>query len=134
MLSDRPRRILVVDDDVFIREISSAVLMAHGYEVDTAEDGEHGWSTLVEAKGSGSDGYDLLITDNKMPKLSGIGLIEKLRSVCMNLPVILASGDLPANLESLHLAAIMIKPFPPSVLLQTTKKVLQPDPPLVFPT
>src|ERR1700744_3146869 len=119
MPSDRPRRILVVDDDVFIREISSAVLTAQGYEVDTAEDGEHGWSTLVRANGPDSDGYDLLITDNKMPKLSGIGLIQKLRSVCMNLPVILASGNLPADLESLRLAAIMIKPFPPSVLVQT---------------
>jgi YesN/AraC family two-component response regulator len=63
--------------------------------VDTAEDGEFGWEAL-QAKN-----YDLLITDNNMPKVSGLELVKKLRSARMALPVILASGAMPEELNRL---------------------------------
>jgi DNA-binding response OmpR family regulator len=127
MAHNRPKRILVVDDDAYIRQISSSALLAEGYLVDTAEDGEHGWNTLMNFKGSHPPGYDLLITDNKMPRLSGVELIKKVRSTAMELPVILASGTLPANLESLDLAAVMLKPFFASALIEATQTILEAD-------
>src|SRR5689334_19643597 len=61
-------RILVVDDELGIRQVSAAVLGCSGYDVDTAEDGEAGWNALQ------TKNYDLLITDNNMPKLTGVEL------------------------------------------------------------
>lgn len=114
-------RILLVDDDTDIRLLGADLLFHSGYQVDTAVDGESGWEAL-QAKN-----YDLLITDNKMPKVSGIELVMKLRSARMALPVILASGAIPEELNrlpSLQLAAKLWKPFTPDELLETVKQVL----------
>jgi DNA-binding response OmpR family regulator len=117
-----PNRILLVDDDVTVRELSAKVLIRCGYEVDTAEDGEDGWNALHATS------YDLLITDHKMPRLSGVDLVKKLRSARIHLPVVLASAVLPAEELNqnpwLHLAAILLKPFTVGELLETVKAVL----------
>jgi two-component system, OmpR family, response regulator len=116
-------RILLVDDDNDNRTLMAEVLSRFGYQVDIAADGETGWQA-IHAESFTDDGYDLLITDNQMPKLSGIGLIKKVRSARMNLPVILASGTAPPGAESLRLAAILPKPFTPDELVQTVKRAL----------
>src|ERR1035437_5060664 len=81
-----PNRILVVDDDVDLRKLNTQVLVLSGYQVNAAEDGEAAWEYLK------ANSCDLLITDNRMPRLSGRELVKKLRSANMILPVILASG------------------------------------------
>jgi two-component system alkaline phosphatase synthesis response regulator PhoP len=114
-------RILLVDDDIDIRLLSADLLFHSGYQVDTAGDGESGWEALQTRN------YDLLITDNQMPKVSGLELVKKLRSARMALPVILASGAMPEDLNRLpwlHLAAKLWKPFTPDELLGTVKRVL----------
>jgi len=80
---------LVVDDDESVRAVSVRVLQLAGYKVDTASDGEAGWEALRR------DVFHLLITDNCMPRLSGLELIVRLRAAGMALPVIFASGTLP---------------------------------------
>lgn len=117
------QRILVVEDEGAIRQIYSEALIRSGYQVDAAEDGEAGCNAL-NAASLDANGYDLLITDNRMPKLSGVELIQKLRSAHVEVPVILASGALPANADGLHLAAILPKPFSQDQLLQTVRQVL----------
>ena len=116
-------RILVVDDDISIRELSVAVLIPSGYQVDTAEDGAAGWEALH------ANSYDLLITDHNMPKISGVELVNKLRSARMTLPVVLASGAVPTEElnrnPTLQLAATLLKPFSPDQLLGTVKQVLR---------
>lgn len=118
-----PHRILVVDDDLCIRQLSADVLIRSGYEVDIAEDGEAGWQAL-QAKN-----YDLLITDNNMPKVSGVELIKKLRAEDITLPIIMASGAIPMEELNRHqwlqLAATLLKPFTIEELLGTVKKVLR---------
>jgi CheY-like chemotaxis protein len=123
------QRILMVEDDLDILQLCSEVLIASGYQVDTAEDGEAGWRMLQPVRHD-PDSYNLLITDNIMPKLSGIELIKKLRSARMTLPVILASGTAPISTECLHLAeslqlaSILPKPFSRGKLVQMVKEVL----------
>src|ERR1019366_5162871 len=85
------RRILVVDDEPDIRRINAMVLHRAGYHVDTAEDGASGWSELKPSR------YDVLITDNTMPRVTGLELIKKLRSEEMPLTGILPSGAAPAG-------------------------------------
>ena len=121
--ADPPHRILVVDDESDIRQLSSAVLISSGYKVDAAEDGEAGWEALH------ANSYDLLITDNNMPKVTGVELVKKLRSARMALPVILASGLMPAEELNRHpwlqIHATLLKPFTGDELLGTVKQVLR---------
>ena len=70
-------RILVVDDEPLIRELCTELLDDPGYEVDTAENGAVAWDALQ------MKGYDLLITDNEMPQVSGIELVKKLQAAQM---------------------------------------------------
>src|SRR6185312_14851566 len=115
-------RILVVDDDVVIRKLNAEVLNRSGYEVDTAEDGAAGWETLL------ANNYDLMITDNNMPKMTGIELLKKLRSAHKGLPVITATGTLPtqelAQNPWLEPVATLLKPYRADRLLETVKDVL----------
>ena len=115
-------RILVVDDERVIREILAEFLSLEGFSVHTVEDGE---KALTELR---LKPYDLLITDNNMPTLSGVELVKKVRSARMTLPVILASGRLPTEeLDRnpwLQLAATLIKPFSSGQLLETVRQVL----------
>lgn len=118
-----PKRILLVDDDTDLRQIFAELLARSGYRVDTAEDGEAGWKKL-DAPGYAPDGYDLLITDNQMPNLTGIELIRRLRPGRPALPVILASGTAPAYDEALQPGVLLRKPFTYDRLLQTVNKLL----------
>ena len=119
-----PQRILVVDDDADIRLLNCEVLIRSGYQVDTAEDGAAGWK-MLHAVCSSPASYDLLITDNNMPKISGVELVKKLRAARMALPVILASSAVPPDAESLQLVAMLLKHFCPDQLVQTVKQALQ---------
>jgi len=83
-------RILAVDDDIYIREIMVRTLSHLGYEnVDTAYDGADAWKTLNRVS------YSLVITDHKMPRVTGLELITRMRCGGMSQPVILISGTMP---------------------------------------
>ena len=112
------RRILVVEDDDDLRRLNAEALTGSGYHVEAAVDGVQGWEALNASP------YDLLITDNNMPNLTGIQLIKKLNDACMAVPVILASGVPLAEESELRLAARLPKPFTLDELLGTVKKVL----------
>jgi CheY-like chemotaxis protein len=96
---------------------NAEALRCFGYQTDTAEDGAAGWEKLH------SHSYDLLITDNRMPKVSGFELVKKVRSAHMILPVILASRTLPTEeLDRnpwLQPVATLVKPFANGPLLET---------------
>ena len=118
-----PHRILVVEDDSTIRRLNTQILLRSGYEVDDVEDGAVAWDALQLNR------YDLIITDHKMPRMSGVELIEKLRAARMALPVIMATGMLPkeefARNPSLEPDATLIKPYTIYELLEKVQEVLR---------
>jgi CheY-like chemotaxis protein len=118
-------RILVVDDNSDVRQLTVDVLAGSGYDVDAAQDGAAGWEA-IQARG-----YDLIITDNQMPRMTGIEMIEKLRSACIISRVIMATGHLPvfefARKPWLKPDAALQRPFSNDELLATVKKVLHTD-------
>ena len=119
----RYTRILLVDDELYARELNAGALIRFGYNVDTAKDGADAWKALNDVS------YDLLITDNRMPRVTGLELIKKLRSEDMTLPIILASGTVPREELKRHpwlqLDAMLSKPFSIAELLNTVKEVLR---------
>jgi anti-anti-sigma factor len=120
----RRDRILVVDDNPDILQFCADALTDSGYRVDTAEDGSAGWNVLH----ANSSNYNLLITDNTMPKISGIELVRILRNAHMDIPVILASSEFPAEMSrnpALELAATLLKPYTIEELVRTVEKTLK---------
>lgn len=109
LASNHPQHVLVLDDDIATRRITALFLARSGYAVDTADDGEQGWDALQ------STPYHLLVTDNDMPHLTGMKLVERLRFAGLTLPVIVASGSLELreaqDYPQLALAAVLHKPF-----------------------
>jgi CheY-like chemotaxis protein len=117
-----PCRILVVEDDSIIRQLNEEWLTGEGYRVDVVPDGEAGWEALQ------LHDYDLMITDNSMPKMTGLELITKLHSTGLSLPVILASGGLSHKelkwSQGLQPAVILAKPYSKILLLNAVSGVL----------
>src|SRR6266705_3557327 len=116
------RRILIAEDDELIRQIISDFLLNEGYVVNAVADGEQAWEALRR------DDYDLLVTDNSMPRLTGIKLIERIRKEGMSLPVIVASSAFFAwdvrEYPHLQIAAVLPKPFGELEFLDTVRNVL----------
>lgn len=114
--------VLVVDDDDATRQLTVELLASSGYEIEIAKDGAAAWKELLEKD------YDLVLTDNKMPNMTGIEMIEMLRSARMAVPVIMATGNLPvsefASKPWLTPDATLQRPFSNKELLDTVKKVL----------
>ena len=123
--TNSPNRILVVNDDGDARQLSVEVLADSGYDVEAVKDGDAGWEALQ------ANTYDLVITDNKMPKMTGIEMIEKLRSAGLAVPVIMASGYLPtdefARKPWLKPDVALQRPYSNDDLLEAVKKVLRTD-------
>jgi len=116
------RRILVVDDDHDTRQLSVDVLVEAGYNVESARDGAAGWEEIQVRH------YDLIVTDNHMPRMTGIEMIAKLRSAFMTVPVVMATGALPTNVIVLNPwlkpDASLQRPFSNDDLLAVVKKIL----------
>ena len=117
------QRILVVEDDSQVRRVNAEVLIYSGYHVDAVENGAAAWDALQ------LNNYDLVVTDNHMPRLTGVELIQKIQDARMDLPVIMATGALPeeefARSPWLQPSIILLKPYSFDDLLASVKEVLR---------
>ena len=82
-------RILIVDDQKFVRNLLRESLEKLGHEAYVSPDGEHALETL-----QGREEFDLLITDMVMPKMNGHQLIDAVRKQeeLADIPIIIMSG------------------------------------------
>jgi len=69
-----PKRILVVEDDQFLKELYADVLKAENYSVDSAADGQEGLAKIKIG------GYDLILLDIIMPKLDGLEVMRQMQT------------------------------------------------------
>ena len=120
--SSPTHRILVVEDDQDILQLNTAVLSQAGYLVETAANGAIAWDLLQ------LETFDLLVTDNEMPGMTGVELLKKLRADRMVLPIIMATGAEPreefARDPWLRPAATLLKPYTLDELLGVVGVVL----------
>jgi two-component system, chemotaxis family, sensor histidine kinase and response regulator WspE len=68
-----PKRVLVVDDSITVRELERQLLESRGYVVDTAVDGLDGWNAIRTAH------YDLVVSDVDMPRMDGIQFVRHIK-------------------------------------------------------
>jgi len=116
--------ILLVEDDVEVREVIRRVLARAGYEIATAAGGDEALRRGAELRGR----LQLLVTDIVMPGMSGPQLHRMLGRQCPGLRVLYISGhtheESVRNLEIPPEAAFLQKPFSPDVLLRRIREVL----------
>ncbi len=114
--------ILVVDDEVNYLTVMETLLGEAGYEVLTSASAPEAIKIL------GSADLDLLLTDMKMPKMSGIELLEKSHQLYPDLPVIImtAFGTVEKAVEAMKKGAFdyILKPFKNEEILVTIAKAL----------
>ena len=79
-------RIIVIDDEQYIRTALKEVLENEGFKVSAARDGRRGLELLED------EGADLVITDVIMPGIDGIATLEKIKAMHPDVPVIVISG------------------------------------------
>lgn len=73
-LPDVQKKILIVEDDKYIRDLYFEILSGEGFSVDTAEDGEIGYKKIYQG------GYDLVLLDIRLPKMDGLMILQKIHS------------------------------------------------------
>ncbi len=117
------QQVLIVDDEPNLRKILSAQLSRDGYDVLTAEDGEQGLQMLKDHH------IDLVITDLKMPKVDGMGLLREALREDSELPVVMitAHGTVDTAVEALKIGAFdyLTKPFDKDEVRQIVAKALK---------
>src|SRR5579885_802687 len=120
-------KILIVDDEPEILETCAEILDSPELEVHT-----EGRSALA-AKRIADEGFDLLITDVKMPEMDGLALLEHTRSVSQRTSVVLFSAfpTLETAVDAVKNGAFdyLAKPFTPDKLRRMVQRVLQVKPP-----
>ena len=114
--------ILVIDDDAVACEFLQEALSLDGYEVKA-------YTSAKEALKQDLSGYDLLMSDIRMPEMDGLQFLEQVHKKWPNLPVILmtAYGSLETTMEAISLGAwdYISKPFSPEECRAIVKKVLE---------
>lgn len=121
--------VLIVDDDPSILEVLDARLAAAGYTVHKATSGPVALKILKNSQ------VDVLVSDMKMPEMSGLELLEKVTSIAPHLPVIFltAYGTIPNAVDALKAGAVdyLTKPFDGKDLVRKIKSILADAP---YPT
>jgi two-component system response regulator PhoP len=116
-------RVLIVEDELVLREQLAAMLRSKDYVVDVAVDGEEGLYFAQEYP------VDLAIIDLGLPKLDGVELIKKLRRSSFNFPILIltARSLWQQKVEGLEAGAddYLTKPFHPEELLARLKVLLR---------
>ncbi len=102
-------RILIVDDEQSVRDILQQVLEAEGYDITLAHTGEHAMELFTQAP------FPLVISDIRMPGMSGIELLKQITSVNADTQVIIITShaSIETALEALRLGVYdyLLKPF-----------------------
>ncbi|MFI5237245.1 MAG: sigma-54-dependent transcriptional regulator [Ignavibacteriales bacterium] len=120
---DKQEKILIVDDEKVVRESLYHWFEEDNYLVDTAEDGETALQKYEKEK------YDLLLVDMKMPGMSGLDLLSKIKAIDKDVLFILitAFASVPTAITALKNGAYdyVTKPIDPNELTHLVKRALE---------
>lgn len=113
-------KILVVDDEKSVRDITQAFLTLNGYEVSTAQNGKEAFDELT------NNHYDVVITDIQMPLMGGMELLEKISQMTSETITILMTGNAstPSAVSGKPFAHLC-KPFSHNQLIQLVQEGLK---------
>ncbi len=114
--------LLLVDDEAITVMALERFLARKGFRVSVAANGQEALSLAAQ------DPPDLVVTDMRMPRMSGRDLIRELRLARADLPVVVVTGYMASDAESLGLTGpetvVMTKPLDPEALIATMNGLL----------
>lgn len=118
-------RVLLVEDQDDVRKMMMTMLKRLGFEAECCEDGAEGLSVLRE----NPDYFDVVLTDQNMPNMTGVELIQATSSVYPDLPFVVLSGYSKEKMEKIMqqeptVKALLKKPVMRDVLLETLTAVI----------
>lgn len=119
-----PKTILLVDDEVHVRQIMAYKLGNAGYQTRQASDGQEGYETARDIK------PDLVVSDFKMPRCDGLQMIRKLADdpITAGIPIILVTSRdfdvTPKDIEGTGVKHVLNKPFSPNQILKLIGGIL----------
>jgi CheY-like chemotaxis protein len=113
--------LLVVEDEDEVRGLMRLLLERQGFDVLEARDGQEGVE-MFQVYASRLRG---MVLDLTMPRLSGLEVLDVVRRLSPELPVLLASGFVAEELESRPCTRFLAKPFQPSELITAIEQLLQ---------
>ncbi|MCC8150289.1 MAG: response regulator [Lachnospiraceae bacterium] len=118
------RKILIVDDAVFLREMLRDVLVKNGYQVvGGAQDGKEAVEKYARLQ------PDLVLLDITMPVMNGIEALKEIRKIAPDAPVIMCSNmsEQPLVIEAIQNGAkdFIVKPFQAERVLEAVSKIFQ---------
>ncbi|MDX6766104.1 MAG: response regulator [Candidatus Methylacidiphilales bacterium] len=126
--SDRGKKVLLIDDDPQILDVTSKMLNKIGYQVVAAPDGVLGVERFIVHRNE----LSCVILDLNMPYMNGAETLKSLREAGCELPVLVASGFsrllITQEMRDLGIAAFMEKPFTMEALGRTLDKIFNPGP------
>ena len=124
-MNEAAERILIADDNVALARVIQFAMEGAGFETITARNARIALELAQQSQ------FDLVITDQQMPEMTGIELCQHLRSMpeYHDVPIILLTAkglelELPRLQEELGIDAVFSKPFSPSGLVKTVKELL----------
>ena len=116
-------KILVIDDEKVVQEGCTRILTGDGYDVETSYTGQEGFKKMEE------ETYDLVIADLKMPGISGMEVLKKIKKNDPDISVIMITGyPTPETaVEAMKLGAFdyLPKPFTPAELISVVNKAIE---------
>jgi FixJ family two-component response regulator len=113
--------VLVVDDEPEIREIVTAILEEEGFAVLTAKDGDEALRLSHAYAGE----IDILVTDVKMPEMSGIDLASHLQMDRSDMAVLFISGSCTGiQIDASKRPQFLAKPFDVTALLEAVRSAI----------
>ena len=122
-------RILLVDDDDNVLEAMDELLTILGYTVVSTTSCRH----AIQVFQSDPSAFDLVITDQTMPHMTGLELAQQLLFICPDVPIIMCTGFSDtvdnATIFKTGISAFLLKPVERSLLSHTIRKVLRKTPP-----
>lgn len=116
-------RILLVDDEPMILEVCSEALGSMGYRLTTCEESRK----ALEIFKANPENFDLIVTDNTLPEMSGTELSKEIRKISPYIPIILITGNLlikNSELKKTGIQAFIQKPFDLGELQSVVREVL----------
>lgn len=117
-------KILIIEDEASIRRVLTKILSeeSDSYLVDEAEDGVQGLEKIKNTE------YDLVLCDIKMPKMDGVELLEAVKKIKPEIPMVMISGhgDMETAIQTMRLGAFDYISKPPDLnrLLNTVRNAL----------
>ncbi len=123
--------ILLVDDEIVVREVASEILQTVGFKVVLACDGKEAISVFraMQQKAEDAPEIDCVVLDLTMPHMDGLETLQVLQSIAQEVPIIIASGyseeEIAKRIQNKNVAGVIQKPYSARILREKIGEALR---------